>query len=77
MARRQLTPKQERWFQLYMEIGNGSEAYRRAYNCALMSDRAIRVEASKLINHPEVLRRREAQQAEWVARYLASYPRAS
>jgi phage terminase small subunit len=53
MARRQLTSKQERWFQLYMEIGNGSEAYRRAYDAANMSDRAIRVEASKLINHPE------------------------
>jgi phage terminase small subunit len=65
MARRQLTPKQEKWFRLYMEIGNASEAYRRAYDCALMSDRAIRVEASKLINHPEVLRRRAAQQAEW------------
>jgi phage terminase small subunit len=77
MARRRLTPKQERWFQLYMEIGNGSEAYRRAYNCALMSGRAIRVEASKLINHPEVIRRREAQQEEWKARYLANYPRSS
>jgi hypothetical protein len=53
-----------------MEIGNGSEAYRRAYDCALMSDRAIRVEASKLINHPEVIRRRAAQQAEWQAAFL-------
>jgi hypothetical protein len=70
MARRQLTPKQERWFRLYMEIGNGSEAYRRAYDCALMSDRAIRVEASKLINHPEVIRRREAQWAAWEAELL-------
>ncbi len=54
-----------------MEIGNGSEAYRRAYDCPCMSDRAIRVEASKLINHPEVIRRRAAQQAAWEAAYLA------
>jgi phage terminase small subunit len=74
MARRQkdrLTPKQERWFNFYMEIGNGSEAYRRAYDCAMMSDRAIRVEASRLINHPEVIRRREAQQVAWEAEFLA------
>jgi phage terminase small subunit len=56
MARRRLMPKQERWFELYMEIGNGSEAYRRVYDCAMMRDQAIRVEASRLINHPEVLR---------------------
>ena len=56
MARDKFTPKQERWFNLYLEIGNGSEAYRRVYDCPLMSDRAIRVEASRLINHPEVLR---------------------
>jgi hypothetical protein len=43
MAGWQLTPKQERWFQIYMEIGNGSETYRRASDCALMSGRAIRV----------------------------------
>ena len=60
---RKLTPKQERWFQIYMKIGNGSEAYRRAYDCALMSDRAIHVESSRLINHPEILRRRDAQRA--------------
>jgi hypothetical protein len=71
MARRRLTPKQERWFELYIEIGNGSEAYRRVYDCAIMSDRAIRVEASRLINHPEILRRRAAQQAAWEAEFLA------
>ena len=68
---RKLTPKQERWFRLYLEIGNGSEANRRVYDCAMMSDRAIRVEASKLINHPEVLRRREAQSVAWEAEFLA------
>jgi hypothetical protein len=68
---RKLTPKQERWFQLYIEIGNGSEAYRRAYDCALMSDRAIRVEASRLLNHPEVLRRREAHWDAWRAALFA------
>jgi hypothetical protein len=68
---RKLTPKQETWFKLYMEIGNGSEAYRRVYNCAMMSDRAIHVEASRLINHPEVLRRRGAQSAAWEVEYLA------
>lgn len=47
---RGLTPKQEKFCQLYIELGNASEAYRQAYNCSKMSEESIKVNASKLLN---------------------------
>ncbi|ATF73983.1 terminase small subunit [Pasteurella multocida] len=47
---RGLTPKQEKFCQLYIELGNASEAYRQAYDCSKMSDESIKVNASKLLN---------------------------
>lgn len=58
-----LTQKQELWWQHYLDTGNGSEAYRRAYDCAGMSPRAIGVEASKLLNHPVIVERCK----DWIA----------
>ena len=56
-----LTQKQE-MFCNYLECGNASEAYRRAYRCNGKSDNAIWVESSKLLNSPKVaLRIRELQ----------------
>lgn len=49
-----LTPKQEKFCQLYIELGNASEAYRQSYDCKNMSDEAISVEASKLLNYPKI-----------------------
>ena len=34
----QLTPKQEKFAQVYVECGNASEAYRQAYNAENMQD---------------------------------------
>lgn len=51
---RKLTPKQLKFRELYMELGNATEAYRRAYNCKRMSDRAIQTEACKLLKNPRV-----------------------
>lgn len=31
---RGLTPKQEKFCQLYIELGNASEAYRQSYDCS-------------------------------------------
>ena len=59
-----LTPKQEKFAQVWHATGNKSEAYRQAYNCENMSDEAIRVEANKVSSNPKVyLRFAELQKA--------------
>jgi len=49
-----LTPKQDAFALAYVETGNASEAYRRAYDAENMSPDAIKVEACKLLAHPNV-----------------------
>ena len=49
-----LTIKQENFCNYYVESGNASEAYRRAYSCDKMKDEAVVVEASKLKDSPNV-----------------------
>lgn len=44
-----LTPKQENFCLAYLETGNASEAYRRAYDAGGMSAAAINVKASELL----------------------------
>lgn len=49
-----LTIKQENFCNFYVESGNASDAYRRAYSCDKMKDEAVAVEASKLKDSPNV-----------------------
>lgn len=49
-----LTPKQDAFTRAYVETGNASEAYRRAYTVKRMSPNAIRVEAARLLAHPDI-----------------------
>lgn len=49
-----LTPKQENFCLAYLETGNASEAYRRAYDAASMSANAIAVEACVLLDNPKI-----------------------
>ena len=49
-----LTPKQEKFAQKYIETSNASEAYRQAYDAHNMSPEAIRVEACRLLQSPNV-----------------------
>lgn len=49
-----LTPKQENFCLAYLETGNASEAYRRAYDASKMSVGAINVEACKLLDNPKI-----------------------
>lgn len=49
-----LTPKQENFCLAYLETGNASEAYRRAYDVKSMSANAIGVEAFKLLENPKI-----------------------
>ena len=44
-----LTPKQEDFCRYYIETGNASEAYRRAYNAEKMQPQTIKVKASQML----------------------------
>ncbi|WP_288061370.1 terminase small subunit [Rodentibacter caecimuris] len=56
---RGLTPKQEKFCQLYIELGNASEAYRQSYNAEKMSAKTINEEANALLNNPKITPRVE------------------
>lgn len=49
-----LKPKQEKFCQLYVELGNASEAYRQSYNAENMSNESVKVEASNLLKNPNI-----------------------
>ncbi|MGR3806945.1 Terminase small subunit [Pasteurella testudinis DSM 23072] len=49
-----LTAQQEEFAVLYVELGNASKAYERAYDAMMMTEGSIYVEASRLLNHPKV-----------------------
>lgn len=49
-----MTPKQEKFCQLYVEIGNASEAYRQAYDAGRMKDSSVNVKASELLANGKV-----------------------
>ncbi|WP_312450076.1 terminase small subunit [Stutzerimonas nitrititolerans] len=49
-----LTPKQEAFCSAYLETGNASEAYRRAYNAENMKAATIAVKASELLANGKV-----------------------
>ena len=51
---RQLTMKQHKFVDENINTGNASEAYRRSYDCKKSSNKTISIEATKLINSPNV-----------------------
>ena len=60
---RGLTPKQEKFCQLYIELGNASEAYRQSYDCSKMQKSTINTKAKELLkNGPITVRIEELQQ---------------
>lgn len=64
-----LTPKQEAFALAYVETGNASEAYRRAYNAVNMKPEVIANKASALLKRGEVRVRVEMAQAKAVERH--------
>lgn len=50
----ELTPKQERFCQKYIESHNASEAYRASYDAENMNNESIWTEASRLMQNPHV-----------------------
>ena len=60
----ELTQKQENFCAAYVETGNASESYRRAYDASRMKPESVNVNASKLLADAKVsLRVKELQQA--------------
>lgn len=52
-----LTPKQEKFARNIVKGMNPSDAYRNAYDCDKMTDEAIKVEANRTYNHPNISQR--------------------
>lgn len=49
-----LTLKQEKFCNLYIELGNASEAYRRSYSCSKMKTESINRKAAELLANGKV-----------------------
>lgn len=49
-----LTPKQEAFCNYYMETGNASEAYRKAYSCSKMKNESINSKAYEMLKKGEI-----------------------
>ena len=64
-----LTPKQEAFCLAYLETGNASEAYRRAYSAENMSDPVVHNKASGLLGKGEVRVRLEELRSAAVQRH--------
>lgn len=57
MAELTLTPKQERFCQLYIELGNASEAYRQSYDADSMNENSVNRKAKELLDHGKITAR--------------------
>ena len=64
-----LTPKQEAFALAYVETGNASEAYRRAYDAGNMKPETVTKRASELLANGEVTGRVQQLQAATVERH--------
>lgn len=49
-----MTPKQEKFCQLYVELGNASEAYRQAYDAGGMKSETVTKRASELLANGDI-----------------------
>ena len=57
MDKIKLTPKQEKFCQVYIETGNASEAYRQAYNTAKMKPETVNRTAKQLLDNRKIAAR--------------------
>jgi len=72
MSSPKLTLKQENFVLAYIETGNASEAYRRAYDAQNMKAESIVVSASKLMAQPNIALRVAELKAEAKERCLVT-----
>lgn len=68
-AKPELTPKQEAFAQAYVETGNASEAYRRAYNAENMKSTTVMVKACTTLAQYKIRVRVEELQGEALERH--------
>ena len=52
-----LTPKQEKFAQLYVELGDASEAYRQSYNAARMKPATVHRKAKEQLDNGKITAR--------------------
>ena len=71
----ELTQKQENFCLAYIETGNASEAYRKAYNAAGSSEKSVWELASKMLDNPKVISRLEALREQAACRALLTLER--
>ena len=64
-----MTPKQEAFCLAYIETGNASEAYRRAYDAGKMKTAVINVKASELLADGKIAVRVSELQSEHLERH--------
>ena len=61
---KKLTPKQEKFCQKFIELGNASEAYRQSYNCERMKASTINSRAKELRKDGPITARIDELQAD-------------
>ena len=49
-----LTPKQEKFCQKYIELGNATQAYREAYSCSNASSKTINCKVSHMLKKDNI-----------------------
>lgn len=67
-----LTPKQEKFCQEYIQCGNASEAYRKAYDCSNMKSETINKRACELLSNGNITGRVQTLNAEIKSKAIAS-----
>ena len=60
----ELTVKQQKFCDLYLELGNASEAYRRTYDCSKMKPDTVNRAATALLDNYKIATRVKELQAE-------------
>ena len=64
-----LTPKQDNFCRLYIELGNASEAYRQAYDADDMNQNTVNKNASVLLENPKIATRLNQIRSEHMKRH--------
>lgn len=64
-----LTPKQEAFALAYIELGNASEAYRKAYNAKSMKAETVNRTAKEMLDNPKIATRLDELRAIHVERH--------
>lgn len=68
-----LTPKQENFCLAYLETGNASEAYRRAYSAGRMSESTINRKAKEVLDNGKITARIGELRAPVLEKCLITY----